>query len=191
MKGREAFGSKAELRSHFRQLRRQSLPAAEPGLQRAAASLAEQLQGDQHLGIYWPLAGEADLRPLAQQPGLAQRLALPRVAGGQLSYRGWTAGDVLEPDDTQIPAPRLGPDLEPGALGLLLVPALAVDRRGIRLGYGGGWFDRLRSNPSWAAVPALTVLPAACLVDELPADPWDVPFSGWIDEQGLHWLQGV
>ncbi|MEY3750178.1 MAG: hypothetical protein RLZZ186_597, partial [Cyanobacteriota bacterium] len=30
-----------------------------------------------------------------------------------------------------------------------------------------------------------------CLVDELPADPWDVPFSGWLDERGVHWLQGV
>ncbi|MFN5162901.1 MAG: 5-formyltetrahydrofolate cyclo-ligase, partial [Cyanobacteriota bacterium] len=73
-------------------------------------------------------------------------------------------------------------------LGLLLVPALAIDRRGIRLGYGGGWYDRLRADPAWRAVPALVVLPAACVVEALPSDPWDVPFDGWIDESGLHWI---
>jgi len=73
-------------------------------------------------------------------------------------------------------------------LALLLVPALAIDRGGVRLGSGGGWYDRLRREPAWRAVPALVVLPAACVSERLPADPWDVPFDGWLDELGLHWL---
>jgi 5-formyltetrahydrofolate cyclo-ligase len=71
------------------------------------------------------------------------------------------------------------------ALGLLLVPALACDGAGIRLGYGGGWYDRLRADPSWAQVPALAVLPRGCRVGQLPRDPWDVPLQGWLDEEGL------
>jgi 5-formyltetrahydrofolate cyclo-ligase len=66
------------------------------------------------------------------------------------------------------------------------VPALGFDRHGIRLGSGGGWYDRLRADPAWRAVPALAVLPAACLVEQLPRDPWDVPFDGWLDETGVH-----
>ena len=38
---------------------------------------------------------------------------------------------------------------------------------------------------------ALAVLPAACLTATLPVDTWDVPFQGWLDEQGIHWLQAV
>jgi 5-formyltetrahydrofolate cyclo-ligase len=57
---------------------------------------------------------------------------------------------------------------------------------GLRLGSGGGWYDRLRADPRWAAVPALAVLPAACVVTPLPRDPWDIPFDGWIDERGCH-----
>ena len=57
-----------------------------------------------------------------------------------------------------------------------------------RLGYGGGWFDRLRADPPWRRVPALVVLPAACVCEALPQEPWDVPFAGWLDEQGPHWI---
>ena len=72
-----------------------------------------------------------------------------------------------------------------------MAPALDFDREGIRLGYGGGWFDRLRQQSPWNQVPALAVVARGCLVEQLPADPWDVPFPGWLDEQGVHWRDGV
>ena len=167
--------------------------------------------------MYWPVGSEPDLAPwapggLAERLAVAdadERLALPAVLPapsaeepGRLLYRPWRRESPLQPDACGIPAP-LSPDgdppelpasgglpsgdLPPGAMGLLLVPALACDRQGYRLGSGGGWYDRLRADPAWRAVPALAVLPAACVVDQLPRDPWDVPFSGWLDETGLHW----
>ena len=80
-------------------------------------------------------------------------------------------------------------DLDPHQLALLLIPALAIDQRGVRLGYGGGWYDRLRADPAWRRRPALAVLPEACVVAELPRYPWDVPLDGWISERG--WRQLV
>jgi 5-formyltetrahydrofolate cyclo-ligase len=187
---------KPELRPRLRRLRRLHAAAAAPGLRRAAmAELPALLPADRRLGLYWPIGAEPDLRPLASVPSLAERLALPAVAvagdgsQGRLVYRAWRLGDPLEADACAIPAP-LGPELGPQSLGLLLVPALALDRRGIRLGSGGGWYDRLRADPAWRALPALAVLPSACLVDRLPADVWDIPFDGWIDEMGLHRLAG-
>ena len=204
----KAGADKAELRRRFRQLRRASLADSQPLILAVARrDLPALLPAGQRLGIYWPLAGEVDLRPLAadQVP-----LALPAVRAEppRLLYLPWQPGEPLAPDHCGIPAPlasgrradpRLAPgqpkavppglELPPAALALLLVPALALDpHSGIRLGSGGGWYDRLRADPSWRAVPALAVLPAACVLADLPRDPWDVPFAGWLDETGLHWL---
>lgn len=190
-----AATDKAALRRHYRRLR--SLALERGGSQlveqisTCAAAIAAERLGSMpgtrpgqppHLGLYWPLAGEIDLRPLAD----LLPVALPAIHQQRLVYRPWRPGQPLEPDACAIPAPPAGAgELEPHQLGLLLVPALAIDPAGIRLGYGGGWYDRLRANAAWRQVPALAVLPAACCTASLPRDPWDVPFAGWIDERGM------
>ena len=204
-----AGAAKDSLRRHYRQLRRQSLPLAEAALLEvlatalpqalaaadAKASARANLQakpqaGPSRLGLYWPVGHEPDWRPLLERwpEALRQRLALPvvRCEGGvgRLTYGAWHPADPLRADGCGIPAPVAAAPLEAHALALLLVPALAIDQRGIRLGSGGGWYDRLRADPAWRQLPALAVLPAACLAPSLPADPWDVPFTGWLDETG-------
>lgn len=211
-----AARAKRELRRHYRQLRSQALPAVEAAIQGVARrELAAWLAGPAcgpapgtppaagrrsptgHLGIYWPLAGEVDLRgclaalPLRQPPPLALP-AIPSAGSLGIRYRPWCAGDPLEPDACGIAAPPGADALAPERMALLLLPCLALDPGGVRLGYGGGWFDRLRAAPCWRAVPALGVLPAACLVRAgLPAEAWDVPLDGWIDEHGLHWCRAA
>ena len=185
-----AATGKSELRPHFRRLRKESMPAVQPLLASAALeALPALVPAGKRLGLYWPIGAEPDLRELREADGcgLRHQLALPVVEQGQLLYRAWQPGEELSTDSCGIPAPPNGPSLEPDDMALLLVPALALDRQGIRLGSGGGWYDRLRAEPAWRAVPSVAVLPSACLTPELPRDPWYVPFDGWLDERGLHW----
>jgi 5-formyltetrahydrofolate cyclo-ligase len=155
-----------------------------------ATAQVEPQSGPSRLGLYWPVGHEPDWRPLLKRwpEALRQRLALPvvRCEGGvgRLTYGAWHPADPLLADSCGILAPVAAAPLQAHQLALLLVPALAIDQRGIRLGSGGGWYDRLRADPAWRQVPALAVLPAACLAPSLPADPWDVPFTGWLDETG-------
>ena len=189
----EQAPQKAGLRRHYRALRQTLVIQAGP-------AIADQLQSalslltvpDKHLGLYWPLAGEVDLLQLHQQqptaPAQPCPLALPVISQGRLIYRAWAPGQQLAADGCGIPAP-LGPGLSPAGLSCLLVPALALDSSGFRLGYGGGWYDRLRSDPAWESVPSFAVLPRGCLTAFLPRDPWDRPLDGWLDETGLHHCQ--
>ena len=145
-----------------------AFPASAPALDEPQAGLPERL-------VYLPWQGE---RPSGLDAcGIPAPLPPPGA-----SVAGF-APEVMAPD---VPAPEV---LAPEALGLLLVPALAIDQAGIRLGSGGGWYDRLRADPAWRAVPALAVLPAACVCAQLPRDKWDVPFAGWLDERGVTWLE--
>ncbi|QPN69413.1 5-formyltetrahydrofolate cyclo-ligase [Synechococcus sp. CBW1108] len=186
--------TKASLRRHFRALRQGLVERAQPAIEaQAQRQVAGLLDDGRLLGLYCPLPGEINL--LSLQNLLPGRLALPAITASprdpsaRLVYRPWRAGDPLEPDGCRIPAPLAGAgELPAPALGLLLVPALACDASGIRLGYGGGWYDRLRADLAWAQVPVVAVLPRGCRVERLPRDPWDVPLQGWLDEDGLAWL---
>ena len=146
-------------------------------------NLLESNNLEGYLGIYWPLNHEIDLRELKAKYNI--RIALPAsTKGGLLTYHPWSKSP-LQFDAYGIPAPLSEPILEAKQLSLLLVPAIAIDRDGYRLGYGGGFFDRLRSKEDWRSIPSLVVLPKACVSEKpLPRDIWDIPFDGWINEMG-------
>ena len=92
---------------------------------------------------FWPIKDEIDVRPLMTfLHGEGCRLALPVVQGRgeRLSFRGWRPGDPLEAGVFGTLQPSATQEtLEPDAL---LVPLLACDTEGWRLGYGGGFYDR-------------------------------------------------
>ena len=176
-------------RNYFRQLRSKHLDGCEKLIFQNVVNYLNNLSlsnpTTNYIGIYWPLSGEVDLRPLLSQ--VSKPIALPcSHEDGSLSYHSW-AGLPLRKDICGIPAPIAGPLINPEKIRLLLVPALAIDFSGIRLGYGKGYFDRLRSEVLWRSVESLVVLPDACVSSEvLPKDEWDIPFDGWISESGIY-----
>ncbi len=136
-----------------------------------------------HIGIYWPLDGEVNLKALKSTCKFLFALPASNHLGG-ITYHKWT-GEKLGEDALGIPSPINEISLDHKEMDLLLVPGLAVDKRGFRLGYGGGYFDRLRSNLGWQSVKALVIIPKACVSnDSWPIDNWDIPFDGWINEEG-------
>jgi 5-formyltetrahydrofolate cyclo-ligase len=140
-----------ELRADLVQRRRQLAPAervaAAQGLRQSLEQLPEFLT-DTHVAGYWATGGELPLNlaiaPMAER---GQTFYLPVVtkSGGKrrLTFAPWTTGQDVETNEMGIPEPKAAQRIvEASALDLVLVPLLGFDRRGNRLGFGGGYYDR-------------------------------------------------
>lgn len=63
--------------------------------------------------------------------------------------------------------------ITPNQVDLILVPCVACDRHGYRLGYGGGYYDRMFSDPQWQNIHTIGITFDFALIDQLPTEPWD------------------
>lgn len=133
---------------------------------------------------FWPMGAEIDPRPLMRAlhaRGHAICLPVTPRRGLPLAFRRWAPGDALVPGPmgTSQPAPE-APSATPD---WLIVPLLAFDRAGRRLGYGGGYYDR-----TLAGLPGATALGIAYAVQEVqevPAGPHDVRLRRIATEKGV------
>lgn len=135
---------------------------------------------------YLPIGEEADVTPLlVELDGLGAPLALPVVAGKTLPllFRRWRPGEPLVAGSFATRHPTANAEIV--IPDLLLVPLLAFDENGTRLGYGGGYYDRsLAALRAKQAVRAIGIAFAAQHFDEVPNDPLDQRLDGVITEQG-------
>jgi 5-formyltetrahydrofolate cyclo-ligase len=145
------------------------------------------------VALYVANDGEIDLEPLALRLARARkRLALPVVRSSpgrapHLEFYRWAPGDAMMQNRYGILEPVTGAAFVPAlALGLVLVPLVAFDNRGTRLGMGAGYYDRfLGALPStlrpFTVGVAHEVQRSASM---LPASDRDIPLDGVITEQG-------
>jgi 5-formyltetrahydrofolate cyclo-ligase len=187
------------MRSTLRLAMKERRAALDP-LARAAAAdgVAAQLDGlaewhtDETIAGYWAVGGELLLhRAAAASARRGARWLLPRLDGERLRFAPWRTGAPVEANRFGIPEPTtpLQQCVLPAALELVLVPLLAFDRRGQRLGSGGGWYDRSFAFLREGERPREPLLVGIGYswqeVDELPAEPWDVALDFVCTEREL------
>ncbi len=146
------------------------------------------------IGAYWPIKGEFDPLPALYRwtegapDGVTRRIGLPRVdrESGSLRWHLWFPGCPMEPDAYDIPKPKGTEALAPE---LLVVPCLGYGPGGVRLGYGGGFFERtmrtLRPQPMTVGVSfAQGFLPL------LRPGLLDFELDAVLTEDGVMWQRG-
>lgn len=154
------------------------------------APVAEFLAG-RHTGgpARWVLAyhamdGEVDLSPLLDRSELGP-FAVTRTPDSGSLLTVHPVGSPVERHRYGFDQPIAGaPTVDLDDVGVVLVPGVAFDRLGTRLGHGVGYYDRLlsRLRPD----TALVGMTAGYIVAELPADPHDVPMTHLAGEFGVH-----
>ena len=135
-----------------------------------------------YIAIYWPLKNEVDIRILKEKISLA----LPRCKEKkELLFYPWDEKPLTK-DIEGILSPNNSFSLSHKQINMIFVPCLSVDNNLTRLGYGGGYFDKLRMEKKWRDVPCIGVLTSNC-VSTIPLTKaeWDISLSGFITEKEI------
>lgn len=179
--------AKQDLRSLMKARRASLRPEDRASAARAFATSAGQIAHLRPAGIvsgYIPIRGEADPRPLlGELARCGWRLALPRVEGEDISFRAYSDGDALACGDFGLTEPQA--DAAIVTPDIVLLPLLAFDRAGNRLGYGRGYYDRALARLPGALAIGIAYAGQECAA--VPAGPQDRPLRyvltdrEWID----------
>lgn len=191
---------KTLLRTHYLAYRR-SLSADAARAQSLAAQsslmLAPEWQQARQVALYMPIRGEMDTSLLLEEAWARKmQVLLPRCvpgAAGRMDFvpcqsrARLTQGvfGIWEPSPDCAPLPWDKASLSPD---LAVIPALAFDAQGFRLGYGGGYYDRALGHVCFAQTRTVGLNYAACCVSPLPHQAWDFPVQAVCTEEGLKWL---
>ena len=179
--------AKAALRLKARKARAAILNTTRPAPARAVAAHffdAVPLAPTDIVAGYWRIKDEMDCQPILVRlmDGL-QPVCLPVVVGDEqpLELRLWEQGAPLYEAGFGTLAPsELSPQVEPD---VIIMPLLGFDKRGTRLGYGGGYYDRTLERLSRR--PRLVGIAfAAQELDDIPREAHDVPLDIIITEAG-------
>ena len=180
------FEKKKLERNTFRKLRDESSVTqreyVEKNVKLYVDSFVNQYKKIGYVAIYWPLKNEVDIRSLKDKISLA----LPRCEDKkELLFYPWDKKPLTK-DSEGILSPYNSFSLSHEQINLILVPCLSVDENLIRLGYGGGYFDKLRRDKNWRNIPCIGVLTSNC-VSKIPLTraEWDIPLSGFITEKKI------
>jgi len=155
--------------------------------QRLAENLTSLFAGVTVVGGYCPLGSEISPLPAMEEArAVGAIVGFPCFADPGKPFR-FLAGDPLEPGPFGIMQPaKRHPIVKPD---LVLVPLIAVDNRGTRLGRGKGHYDRALLSLRKSRTRLIGVgWPLQLLPETIPADPWDVPLDAFASPEGVEWF---
>lgn len=139
--------------------------------------LCENLQNDalfqqaKTILAYLSIRREPDLSPLFK---INRHWGFSRCVENHLIWHSWRDNEPLIKGKFGIlePLPH-SPVLTAADVDLILIPAVACDYQGYRLGYGGGFYDRLLNSPQWRNIPTIGIIFEFALLSQLPVESWD------------------
>jgi 5-formyltetrahydrofolate cyclo-ligase len=156
--------------------------------QRLAERLTSLFAGVTVVGAYCPLGSEISPLPAMEEArAVGAIVAFPCFPNPGKPFR-FLAGDPLEPGPFGMMQPaKRHPVVQPD---LVLVPLIAIDHRGTRLGRGKGHYDRALVSLKKSGARLIGVGWAMQrLADTIPADDWDVPLDAFASPEGIEWFR--
>ena len=131
-----------------------------------------------------------------QEPDLSSLFAdnshiwgFPRCVGRSLCWHKVISLDSVKTGMYGIPEPdENSPQINLEEVDLILVPSVACDYQGYRLGYGSGYYDYFLSSPLLRNTPTIGIVFEFAYINKLPIDPWDIKLSGICTERDIQMI---
>ncbi len=173
--------SKAALRA---EARRRAGPRAEE-VQRVCEQVISWLQARplSPTLVWMAMPGELDLGPVVEALPEREWLTTRTPSSGPLTVHPYRSPTELHRFGFRQPVAQV-PTVSPRRVGIVLAPGLLFDRRGGRLGWGKGYYDRLLAGLS-AEAPRVGVTLERWLVELVPQEPHDIPMTHLITDRGM------
>ena len=151
-----------------------------------------RVRGSRRIACYLANDGEPDLAPIMGfLRATGRQVLLPALHGRALWFLPCDEGSPLAPNRFGIPEPRVSARARCPAhrLDIVLMPLVAFDSSGNRLGMGGGYYDRtfayLKTRTIWKRPLLIGVAYEFQRVESLPSQPWDIPLHAVATEKRL------
>lgn len=171
--------TKAEIRKQIRALKREMTPEEKLGRSAKLLSGVEQLDVFRHAKVvlmYWSMDDEVQTHDFVERWYREKTVLLPCVDGDDLRLRQYTGPACMvagEQFGIGEPAGEEWTDLD--AVNVIIVPCVAFDRKGNRMGRGRGFYDRMLKSTPKAVKIGLAY--GFQMMDEIPVEPHDVPMD--------------
>lgn len=176
--------SKHILREHAKKIRSQSDMAYISLEVIKKLKTLPEFEKASNIMLYYPYRSEMDFLSLLDAED--KKWLLPRVNGENLDVCFYEKKDQLDKNKWGIPEPCISSEaVDKDVLDMVVLPGLCADKKGFRLGYGLGFYDRFVRDLPTKCVKVLPVL-EELFIDELPKDQWDEPVDIIITEKNVY-----
>ncbi|SRR5690554_5955574 len=195
MNPREQQEIRRQMRAARRALSRQDLDIAGARLARNLQSLPAYRRA-RTIGAYLAVGGEMPLQPLILDAWThGKHVYLPRLRDAHLDFHRYTADTRLRRNRFGIaePAVTAHSRINPRFIDVVLVPLVAFDDQGNRLGMGGGFYDRsfafLHDRRCWRRPLLIGIAHEFQHLPALDPAPWDVPLHAAVTDEQVRWFR--
>jgi len=192
----DPMSSKHQLRQRFRRLRgavsRDQRQSWTPEINRHLLA-AHAVRNARTVAAFLAFDGEPDLRFTLTQlhrrgttvvlPVLPKKSGDGELEGQTLRFHRWSPATPLQSNTLGISEPSESAHVPLASVDVMLLPMVAYDRSGSRLGMGAGWYDRTLGNSNSRPLLAGVAWSLQC-APSVPIDPWDVPLDAIVTEDG-------
>jgi len=142
-----------------------------------------EFQNAKNIMIYYPFGSEINILELLEDT--SKNWILPKVTGEEIEVYFYDKDDFLSENQWKIPEPCTEiKKTDKKVIDMVILPGLCADKKGFRIGYGMGFYDRFLRNVHKECVKLIPVV-SELFIDEVPKDLWDEPLDIVVTEKEI------